>query len=64
MSTPHFQGNSGFISLFDHLLQLPSVSSGNISLDQSNLPVINLLAEVFEQLGFTCEIIRLEENPV
>ncbi|MAM71341.1 MAG: acetylornithine deacetylase [Gammaproteobacteria bacterium] len=63
MSTPHFQGNSGFISLFDHLLQLPSVSSGNISLDQSNLPVINLLAEVFEQLGFTCEIIRLEENP-
>lgn len=63
MSTPHFQGNSGFISLFDHLLQLPSVSSGNISLDQSNLPVINLLAEVFEQLGFACEIIRLEENP-
>lgn len=63
MSTPYFQGDSGFISLFDHLLQLPSVSSGNISLDQSNLPVINLLAEVFEQLGFTCEIIRLEENP-
>ena len=63
MSTPHFQGDSGFISLFDHLLQLPSVSSGNISLDQSNLPVINLLAEVFEQLGFACEIIRLEENP-
>tara|TARA_R110002110_G_scaffold414951_1_gene647034 strand:- start:321964 stop:323130 length:1167 start_codon:yes stop_codon:yes gene_type:complete len=63
MSTPYFQGDSGFISLFDHLLQLPSVSSGNISLDQSNLPVINLLAEVFEQLGFACEIIRLEENP-
>lgn len=63
MKTPHFQGSSGFISLFDHLLQLPSVSSVNPSLDQTNLPVIHLLAEVFESLGFSTEVLPLPNHP-
>jgi acetylornithine deacetylase len=63
MKFPHFQGSSGFISLFDHLLQLPSVSSVNPSLDQTNLPVIHLLAEVFESLGFSTEVLPLPNHP-
>ena len=39
------------------------MSSANPMLDQSNLPVIHLLAEVFEQLGFSCELIPVSENP-
>jgi acetylornithine deacetylase len=63
MDTPHFQGTSGFLSLFNHLLNLPTVSSANPALDQSNLAVINLLAEVFEQLGFSCELIPVSDSP-
>ncbi len=63
MKTPHFQGTSGFLSLFNHLLSLATVSSANSALDQPNLPVIHLLAEVFEQLGFSCELIAVSEAP-
>lgn len=63
METPHFKGTSGFLSLFNHLLSLASVSSANPALDQSNLPVIHLLAEVFEQLGFSCELIPVSDSP-
>lgn len=42
---------------FDALLRLPSISSTRASLDMSNLPVINYLAEQFEALGFQCEIV-------
>ena len=63
MNTPHFHGTSGFLSLFNHLLNLPTVSSANPALDQSNLAVINLLAEVFEQLGFSCELIPVSDSP-
>ncbi|PCJ43669.1 MAG: acetylornithine deacetylase [SAR86 cluster bacterium] len=63
MDTPHFQGTSGFLSLFNHLLSLSTVSSANPALDQSNLPVIHLLAEVFEQLGFSCELIPVSDSP-
>ncbi len=63
MNTPHFQDTSGFLSLFNHLLSLSTVSSANPALDQSNLPVIHLLAEVFEQLGFSCELIPVSESP-
>jgi acetylornithine deacetylase len=63
MNTPHFKGASGFLSLFNHLLNLPTVSSVNPSLDQSNLTVINLLAEVFEQIGFSCELIPVSDAP-
>ncbi|ALO44846.1 acetylornithine deacetylase [Pseudohongiella spirulinae] len=41
---------------FDALLRLPSISSTNNTLDMSNMPVINYLAEQFEALGFQCEI--------
>ncbi len=58
-----FQGDSGFIRLFDHLLQIPSVSSANPALDHSNLPVIHLLAEAFQGLGFHCEEISVAEEP-
>lgn len=63
MDTPHYKGTSGFLSLFNHLLNLPTVSSANPSLDQSNLTVINLLAEVFEQIGFSCELIPVSDSP-
>ena len=63
MNTPHFKGTSGFLSLFDHLLKLPTVGSAIPTLDQSNLPVINLLAEVFEQIGFSCELIPVSDSP-
>lgn len=62
-NSPHFKGTSGFLSLFNHLLSLPTVSSANPTLDQSNLPVIHLLAEVFEQLGFSCELIPVSDKP-
>lgn len=63
MDSPHFKGTSGFLSLFNHLLSLATVSSANPNLDQSNLPVIHLLAEVFEQLGFSCELIPVSDSP-
>ncbi|MEX1198027.1 MAG: acetylornithine deacetylase [Pseudohongiellaceae bacterium] len=42
---------------FDALLRLPSISSTRPSLDMSNRPVIDYLAEQFEALGFRCEIV-------
>ena len=49
-------------SLFEQLnnvVSLPSVSSANASIDMSNKPVINHLAEQFESLGFECELIPI-----
>jgi len=49
-------------SLFEQLnnvVSLPSVSSANPSIDTSNKPVIDHLAEQFEALGFECEIIPI-----
>ena len=43
-------------SLINQLLSEPSISCTSTQLDQSNLPVINLLANWFESLGFQCEI--------
>ncbi len=63
MSRHAFQGDTGFIRLFDLLLQVPSVSSANPALDHSNLPLIHLLAEVFQELGFHCEEISVAEQP-
>ena len=63
MDSPHFKGASGFLSLFNHLISLSTVSSTNPALDQSNLPVIHILAEVFEQLGFSCELIPVSASP-
>ena len=49
-----------FNDLFNHLLSEHSVSSTNPDIDQSNLGVINLLAETFEGLGFTCELVPVD----
>ena len=49
-------------SLFEQLnkvVSLPSVSSANASIDMSNKPVIDHLAEQFESLGFECELIPI-----
>jgi acetylornithine deacetylase len=44
---------------FNSVVSLPSVSSANASIDTSNKPVIDHLAEQFESLGFECEIIPI-----
>ena len=44
------------------IVSLPSVSSANASIDMSNKPVIEHLAEQFEFLGFECEIIPVPSN--
>ncbi len=49
------QGEKGFLELFDRLMRQPSVSSAHAAIDCSNLGVIELLAEVFSDLGFKCE---------
>ncbi len=41
---------------FDALLQLPSISCTQEDMDQSNLPVVHLLASWLGDLGFACEI--------
>lgn len=51
------QSAPSFLALFNQLLSLSSVSSANPDIDQSNIEVINLLAETFESLGFQCELI-------
>jgi len=47
---------------FDTLMRLPSISSSNVAIDMSNEPVINYLAEQFEALGFSCEIVPSESD--
>lgn len=50
-----------FPSLYTHLdklIGLPSISSANSALDTSNEPVIDYLAQCFEDLGFTSERIE------
>jgi acetylornithine deacetylase len=49
----------------DHMsavLCLPSISSTNTTLDMSNVPVIEYLAEAFSELGFQCEIIPCDSS--
>ncbi len=52
-----------FRHLFGQLLQLPSVSSANTAIDMSNRPVVELLATVFTDLGFACELLPLPNQP-
>ncbi len=49
--------------MIEQLIALPSVSSINTKWDQSNLKVVELLAEWLEQLGFAIEICHLEGYP-
>ena len=44
------------------IIELPSVSSANIELDMSNKTVIDFLANSFESLGFSCEIVPCAAN--
>ncbi len=41
----------------DRVINIPSVSSTNAELDMSNRPIIDQLAEYFESLGFSNEIV-------
>ncbi len=54
---------SEFHQLFDALLRLPSVSSANRALDMGNRAVIDLLAERFARLGFSCEVLDIPGQP-
>ena len=47
-----------FLENLHRLVAMPSISSANPALDMSNAHVINYLAECFEGLGFSCEIIQ------
>jgi len=49
-------------SLIDQLLSTPSISCTSTDIDQGNLPVINILADWFESMGFNCEIQSLAHN--
>lgn len=48
---------------FAALLQTPSISCTQPAHDQSNLPVIHLLASWFEELGFNCTIQPIAGTP-
>ena len=50
------------VDQLNSIVSLPSVSSANASIDMSNKPVIDHLAEQFEFLGFECEIIPVPSN--
>jgi acetylornithine deacetylase len=52
-----------FRDLFGKLLRLPSVSSANAAIDMGNRNVVELLANVFSELGFVCELMPLPNQP-
>lgn len=49
--------------MLEKLIASPSISSTHSDLDQSNLPVINLLAEWLDALGFNIDIQVLPKQP-
>ena len=49
-------------SLISQLLKTPSISCTSADIDQGNLHVIQLLAEWFESLDFSCEIQIIDQN--
>ncbi|KAA0695124.1 acetylornithine deacetylase [Halopseudomonas laoshanensis] len=48
---------------FDALLNVPSISCTQADMDQSNLGVVNLLAEWLNALGFSCTIQDIPNEP-
>lgn len=52
-----------FITLYKDLIKLPSISSTDRAWDQSNLAVINQLAQWFSELGFSVEIREVKAAP-
>jgi len=59
MSTSTLPGPAQFLQ---ELVALPSVSSTNPQLDQGNRAVIDLLAQRLESLGFTIEVMPLNDT--
>lgn len=57
VSLPKFQES------FSRLIALPSISSLDPAWDQSNRPVVDLLANWLSDLGFSTEIIPVSNNP-
>jgi acetylornithine deacetylase len=55
--------SSDFRHLFGRLLQLPSVSSAHAAIDMGNRAVVELLANYFSDLGFSCELLTLPGQP-
>lgn len=51
------------LTLMQQLIETPSVSCTNPSIDQSNRAVIDLLAQWLEDLGFRCEICPIPLQP-
>ena len=49
--------------MLEGLIATPSISSVDSNHDQSNLQVIQLLANWLDTLGFQCEILPLTKNP-
>ncbi|MBE9567615.1 MAG: acetylornithine deacetylase [Proteobacteria bacterium] len=49
-------------SLIAQLLSIPSISCTSDDIDQGNIHVIHLLADLFENMGFHCEIQTLGNN--
>ncbi len=52
-----------FEQLLAQLVAIPSISSPDSTWDQSNQQVVQCLADWFDQLGFTTEIINVENHP-
>ena len=50
----------GLLRQIDKVVSLPSVSSANKELDMSNKPVIDYLANTFEDIGCRCEVISCD----
>ncbi len=50
------------LEMIQQLIATPSISCVNPALDQSNLPVINLLANWLEDLGFAIELLPVEQG--
>lgn len=52
-----------FFSMYQQLIAIPSISSTDAHWDQSNQPVVELLAEWLQALGFDCQITELTNKP-
>jgi acetylornithine deacetylase len=48
-----------FIEMYQQLIALPSISSDDAAVDQSNKPLIDLLANWFQSLGFQVDVHRV-----
>jgi acetylornithine deacetylase len=51
------RSDTALLTQLDKVVSLPSVSSANTALDMSNKAVIDYLANQFEAMGFSCEVV-------